>query len=92
MPARVDGGGGEEGSLRGRRLKGKGKGVLGKGILGARETRGWSRALIPFPFPFERLSRRLGRGREKRRREGAKDFPPPRSSSYAGYRLVYFGT
>ena len=27
------------GSLRGRRLKGKGKGVLGKGVLGARETR-----------------------------------------------------
>ena len=27
-------------SLRGRRLKGNGKGVLGKGILGARETRG----------------------------------------------------
>ena len=27
-------------SLRGRRLKGKGKAVLGKGVLGARETRG----------------------------------------------------
>ena len=27
-------------SLRGRRLKGKGKGALGKGVLGARETRG----------------------------------------------------
>ena len=27
-------------SLRGRRLKGKGKGVLGKGVLGARETQG----------------------------------------------------
>ena len=27
-------------SLRGRRLKGKGEGVLGKGVLGARETRG----------------------------------------------------
>ena len=27
-------------SLRGRRLKGKGKGVLGKGVLVARETRG----------------------------------------------------
>ena len=26
-------------SLRGRRLKGKGKGVLGKGVSGARETR-----------------------------------------------------
>ena len=29
-----------KGSLRGRRLKGKGKGDLGKGVLGARETRG----------------------------------------------------
>ena len=27
-------------SLRGRRLKGKGKGALGKGVLGARGTRG----------------------------------------------------
>ena len=27
-------------SLRGRCLKGKGEGVLGKGVLGARETRG----------------------------------------------------
>ena len=27
-------------ALRGRRLKGKGKAVLGKGVLGARETRG----------------------------------------------------
>ena len=27
-------------SLRGRCLKGKGKGVLGKGVLGTRETRG----------------------------------------------------
>ena len=32
-------------SLRGRRLKGKGKGVLGKGVLGARET-----CSIPLPF------------------------------------------
>ena len=30
----------EKHSLRGRRLKGKGKGVSGKGVLGARETRG----------------------------------------------------
>ena len=59
----------EKFSLRGRRLKGKGKGVLENGVLGARETRGarsllpraWSRALIPFPFPFERLPRRLGK-------------------------------
>ena len=29
-----------ESSLRVRRLKGKGKGALGKGVLGARETRG----------------------------------------------------
>ena len=39
-------------SLRGRRLKG-----MGKGVLGARQMRGG--ALIPFPFPFERLPRRL---------------------------------
>ena len=33
----------------------------GRGNLGAREREGraWSRALIPFPFPFERLPRRL---------------------------------
>ena len=30
----------QNGSLRGRRLKGKGKGVLGKRVLTARETRG----------------------------------------------------
>ena len=60
-------------SLRGRRLKG-----MWKGVLGARGTRGsarggrevnafpspllpraWSRALIPFPFLFERLPGRL---------------------------------
>ena len=70
-------------SLRGRRLKGKGKGVLGKGVLVARETRGargrregnllpraCSRALIPFPFPFERLPRRLSPvGRVRRERK-----------------------
>ena len=33
-------GGNVESSLRSRRLKGKGKGVLGKGVLGAREMRG----------------------------------------------------
>ena len=50
----------DQSSLRGRRLKGKGKGVLGEGVLGARETRGaCEEALIPFPFPFERLPRRL---------------------------------
>ena len=46
-------------SLRGRRLKGK-----GKGVWGARETRwGASRVSLapktPFPFPFKRLPRRL---------------------------------
>ena len=54
-------------SLCGRRLKGKGQGALGKGSFSrernARGTRGrregGSRALIPFPFPFERLPRRL---------------------------------
>ena len=47
-------------SLCGRRLKGKGKGVLGEGVLGARETRGArEEALIPFHFPFKRLPRRL---------------------------------
>ena len=50
-------------SLRGRRLKGKGEGVLAKGVLGARETRG-AREGTPFPktpspFPFKRLPRRL---------------------------------
>ena len=46
-------------SLRGRRLKGK-----GEKEFYAREKReggAWSRALIPFPFPFERLPRRLSR-------------------------------
>ena len=36
-------------SLRGRRLKGKGKGVFGKGVLGARETRGAREGELPFP-------------------------------------------
>ena len=40
-------------SLRGRREKEKGKGGFG----------GLSRALIPFPFPFKRLLKRLYRGR-----------------------------
>ena len=30
----------QHGSLRDKRLKGKGKGALGKGVLGSRETRG----------------------------------------------------
>ena len=38
-------------SLRGGRLKGKGKGVLGAPRV--------SLALTPFPFPFKRLPRRL---------------------------------
>ena len=47
-------------SLRGRRLKGK-----GKGVLGARETRGARTPRVslapktPFPFPFKRLPHRL---------------------------------
>ena len=47
-------------SLRGRRLKGK-----GKGVLGARETRGARAPPVslapktPFTFPFKRLPRRL---------------------------------
>ena len=45
-----------KGSLRGRRLKGKGKAVLGKAVLGASETRG-SRVVsrpnsLPLPLPF----------------------------------------
>ena len=31
--------------------------------------RAWSRALIPFPFPFERLPRRLGAQQSRRLRE-----------------------
>ena len=56
-------------SLRGWRLKGRGKGVLGKGVLGAREKRGAREEggretktpfpKAPFPFPFKRLPRRL---------------------------------
>ena len=53
-------------SLRGRRLKGK-----GKGVLGARETRGaplafLSRLKLPFPkLPFKRLPRRLGQAKPR---------------------------
>ena len=52
-------------SLRGRRLKGKGTGALGKGVFGARETRGAREEGgretqgAPFPFHFKRLPRRL---------------------------------
>ena len=61
-------------SLRGRRLKGKGKGVLGaRETRGAREEGGGEGNLppssraprvslalkTPFPFPFKRLPRRL---------------------------------
>ena len=46
-------------SLRGRRLKGK-----GKGILGARETK-----LRPLPFPFKRLPRRLGIAGQRERKK-----------------------
>ena len=53
----------EKSSLRDRRLKGEGKGVLRKGVLGARETRGACAVSRPnsLPFPFERLPRRLGK-------------------------------
>ena len=47
------------GSLRGRRLKGKGKGVLGKGVLSARETRplAFAFCVLRFAFlPFPSLS------------------------------------
>ena len=46
-------------SLCGRRLKGK-----GKGILGAREMK-----LRPLPFPFKRLPRRLGIERQRQRKK-----------------------
>ena len=41
-------------SLRGRRLKGE-----GKGVLCARETRGARKEATPFPSPFKRLPRWL---------------------------------
>ena len=52
-------------SLRGRRLKEKGTGVLGKRVLRARETRFAFRVsrfafrVSPFPFPLKRLPCRL---------------------------------
>ena len=52
-----------ESSLRGRRWKGKGKGEFararGRKLPSSLLPRAWCRALIPFPFPFERLPRRL---------------------------------
>ena len=37
----------------------EGEGSSEKGSLYRRQRNAWSRALIPFPFPFERLPRRL---------------------------------
>ena len=52
-----------ESSLRGRRWKGKGKGEFararGRKLPSSLLPRAWCRALISFPFPFERLPRRL---------------------------------
>ena len=48
-------------SLRGWRLKGKGKGVLGKGVLGVSLAPKTPFPKAPFPFPFKRLPRRLSR-------------------------------
>ena len=70
-------------SLRDRRLKGMEKRVLGAretrgGARGVKERkpvpllpRAWSRALIPFTFPFERLPRRLQSQKSLRK------FAPP---------------
>ena len=69
--------------LRDRRLKGMEKRVLGAretrgGARGVKERkpvpllpRAWSRALIPFTFPFERLPRRLQSQKSLRK------FAPP---------------
>ena len=47
--------------LRGRRLKGKGKGVLGaREVRASRAPRVSLAPKTPFPFPFKRLPRRLG--------------------------------
>ena len=46
-------------SLRGRRLKGKGQGILGAG-----DTK-----LRPLPLPFKRLPRRLGIARQRERKK-----------------------
>ena len=45
-------------ALRWQAFERAGKGSFGKRSF--RRERNWSRALIPFPFPFERLPRRLG--------------------------------
>ena len=55
------------GSLRGRRLKGKGKGVLGgekreRCPSSSRDPRISLVPQTPFPFPFKRLPRRLRLG------------------------------
>ena len=64
----------------------------GRGILGARE-RAWSRALIPFPFPFERLPHRLAGGVVKSHikamycsclKKQLSPFVPPRWGRFAG--------
>ena len=76
-------------SLRGRRLKGKGKRVLGARETGVAREEGAPRVSLapktPFPFPFKRLPRRLqalgssGRKRERARaretREGSRVRP-----------------
>ena len=49
-------------SLRGRRLKGKGQGILGTG-----DTK-----LRPLPLPFKRLPRRLGIARQRERKKKQK--------------------
>ena len=74
--------------LRGRRLKGK-----GKRVLGARETRGapssrHSVSLAPktlFPFPFKRLPRRLKR---LLRRLQTRDLPLCSEALYAQHELI----
>ena len=55
-------------SLRGRRLKGKGKGVLGARKRERRAPRVSLAPKTPFPFPFKRLPRRLRPSTTKARR------------------------
>ena len=40
---------------------------MGKGEF--KRTRAWSRALIPFPFPFERLPRRLPSSQQDQKKQ-----------------------